>query len=86
MSRYELSLLQEVLMEKGANVLGDLFRYEQANHITEQSHPVLVMHDLVWAAKQDILSAETETDLAQIEGQFLLADQFLGRMNGTAHA
>ena len=29
MSQYEFSLQQEVLMEKGASVLGDLFRYQQ---------------------------------------------------------
>ena len=31
MSRYEFSLLQEVLMEKGAGVLGDLSRYKHQN-------------------------------------------------------
>lgn len=72
-------------MEKGASVLGDLFRYERSNQITDHAHPVFVMHDLVWTAKQNILTAKSETDLAQIEGQFLLADQFLDRMTGAAH-
>lgn len=85
MSKYELSLLQEILMEKGAGVLGDLFRYERSNQITDHSHPVFVMHDLVWGAKQDILAAKTETDLAQIEGQFQMATQFLDRVTGVAH-
>ena len=33
MSRYEFSLLQEVLMEKGAGVLGDLSLYKHQKGI-----------------------------------------------------
>ena len=35
------------------------------------------MYGLVWSAKQDILTAKTEVELARIEGQFDLADRFL---------
>lgn len=84
MSRYEFSLQQEVLLEKGAAVLGDLFRYERAQAVPGQAYPVSVLYDLVWSAKQDILLAQSETDLAQIEGQFDLAGRFLNRMEGNS--
>ena len=54
MSRYEFSLLQEVLLEKGAGVLGDLSRYKRQNRIEERTHPVAILYSLVWNAKQDI--------------------------------
>ncbi len=80
MSRYEFSLRQEVLMEKGADVLGDLFRYERTQSSSERSSPVSVLYDLVWAAKQNILLAQSEGDLAAIEGQFDLTHAFLNRL------
>ena len=79
-SRYEFSLRQEVLMEKGASVLGNLFHYEQEKKLTGQNHPVRVMYDLVWTAKRDILLASSEKDLDRIEGQFDLAKGFLSRV------
>lgn len=86
MSRYEFSLRQEVLLEKGAAVLGDLFRYRQEKQISGQSHPIEVMYSLVWAAKQDILTAQTEAALEQIEGQFNLANRFLVEVEAGANA
>ena len=80
MSRYEFSLLQEVLMEKGAGVLGDLSRYKRQNGISERTHPGAVLYSLVWNAKQDILSAKSKEELDRIEGQFDLANQFLSRV------
>lgn len=74
MSRYEFSLRQEVLMEKGASVLGDLFRHERERGQTGSAR---VMYDLVWSAKQDVLLAVTEGELNRIEGQFDLARRFL---------
>ena len=85
MSRYEFSLLQEVLMEKGAGVLGDLYRYEWANGISateDLTHPVVVVHDLVWSAKRDILSAQTEEELAKIEAEFDFRRSILERDRG----
>ena len=76
MSGYEFSLRQEVLLEKGASVLGDLFRLKRETE-QDRHHPLSVMYGLVWSAKQDILTAKTETELAQIEGQFDLANRFL---------
>lgn len=86
MSQYEFSLRQEVLLEKGAAVLGDLFQYKRQQQIAEETHPIAVMYSLVWAAKQDILTAKTEAALEQIEGQFNLADRFLTGIEAGANA
>lgn len=86
MSQYEFSLRQEVLLEKGAAVLGDLFQYKRQQQIVEETHPIAVMYSLVWAAKQDILTAKTEAALEQIEGQFNLADRFLTGIEADANA
>lgn len=80
MTRYEFSLRQEVLLEKGASILADLFRYAQEKNLTKQNHPVQVMCDLVWTAKSDILLATSEKDLNRIEGQFDLTMEFLSRI------
>jgi len=80
MSRYEFSLLQEVLMEKGAGVLGDLSRYKHQHEIRERTHPVAVLYSLIWNAKQDILSAKSKEELERIEGKFDLANQFLSKL------
>ncbi len=85
MSRYEFSLLQEVLLEKGAGVLGDLACYKRHLGINERLHPVSVLYSIVWNAKQDILAASSKEDLARIEGQFELADQFLTRVGAAAN-
>ena len=85
MSRYEFSLRQEVLMEKGAAVLGDLFHYKRQKQIAEETHPIAVMYSLVWAAKQDILTAKTESALERIEGQFDLANRFLAGIEAGAN-
>ena len=84
MSRYEFSLRQEVLMEKGASVLGSLYHYERGQN--RQSHPVKVMYDLVWSAKQNILLATSEKELDRIEGQFELAGQFLSGIEAGGNA
>ena len=39
MGKYEFSLRQEVLLEKGASVLGDLFRFKRQHGITDQQTP-----------------------------------------------
>ena len=77
MSKYEFSLRQEVLMEVGASVLGDLFRYGEEKNIENRLDPVSILYGLVWNAKQDILLSKTEAELEQIEGQFHLARNFL---------
>ena len=76
MSIYEFSLRQEVLMEVGASILGDLSRYSQRNNIESDSEPASILSALIWNAKQDILLANSESELNEIEGQFNLANQF----------
>lgn len=53
MSRYEFSFRREVLIEKAAAVLGNLFQYIRQKQIVEETHPVSVMYSLAWVAKQD---------------------------------
>lgn len=86
MSKYEFSLRQEVLLEKGAAVLGDLFRYKRQNKITEKKDTISLMYSLVWSAKQDILLANSESDLAQIEGKFDFANSLLAEIEAPANA
>ena len=87
MGKYEFSLRQEVLLEKGASVLGDLFRFKRQHGITDQADPISVLYGLVWSAKQEILISETETELEQIEVPELAAfikwtkaEQFPGQL------
>lgn len=86
MSKYEFSLRQEVLMEQGASVLGDLFRLKRAHGITGHTDPVSVMYELVWSAKQDVLMAKTEAELDRIKGQFDLANGFIAKLGSAAYA
>ena len=57
MSNYEFSLRQEVLLEKGADILGSLFHFARNNHISpsDKKDPVNVVYGLVWNAKGRIL-------------------------------
>lgn len=84
MNSYEFTLRQEVLLEKGAAVLGDLFRFQRQKGITDREDPVSILYGLVWSAKQDILMSQTESELDQIEGQFNLADLFVSKIGGGA--
>ena len=80
MSAYEFSLLQEVLMEKGATVLGDLFRFRNDNNICDRKDPTAAMYSVVWNAKRDILSAKSEEDLRRIDTKFDMANAILSEM------
>lgn len=86
MSKYEFSLRQEVLMEQGASVLGDLFRLKRTHGVSHPTDSVVIMYELVWSAKQDILKAKTVPELDRIEGQFDLANQFISRKGFAAYA
>lgn len=44
MSKYEFSLRQEVLMDVGASILGDLFRYSEENEIENDADPVNILY------------------------------------------
>lgn len=78
MSNYEFSLRQEVLLEKGADILGTLFHFARSKDISpaDKTDPVNVVYSLVWDAKSNILSASTEADLNHIEAQFDFARRF----------
>lgn len=67
-------------------MLGNLFQYKRQQQIVEETHSIAVMYSLVWAAKQDILTAKTEAALEQIEGQFNLADRFLTGIEAGSNA
>lgn len=74
---YEMTLRKEVLLEKGAAVLADLFQYKQNNSIKDDLHPVSIMFTLVYNAKEDILGAKTDADLDRIDGKFEMASSFV---------
>jgi hypothetical protein len=80
MTAYDFSLRQEVLLEKGASVLSDLFHYRQNSQLKDRAHPVNILYKQIWAAKQDILRAKTEAELEQIEGKFELAHSIVSSM------
>lgn len=77
-SNYEFSLRQEVLLEKGADILGTLFHFARNNHISlsDSKDPINVVYGLVWDAKSNILGASTKEELDQIEIQFDFARRF----------
>lgn len=78
MSAYEIAFKGEILMEKGAEVSADLYRFTQGNPDGENGDGVAVaLRRLIWAAKQQILAAETEMDLVRIEAKFDLARDIL---------
>ena len=77
-SNYEFSLRQEVLLEKGADILAALFHFARSKNISfaDKSDPVNVVYSLVWDAKSNILGAATDADLDRIETQFDFARRF----------
>ena len=77
MSAYEIAFVGEILNEKGAEVSADLFRYTQAASANDNSNLVLALKRLIWSAKQQILAAQSETDLVRIEAKFDLARDIL---------
>ena len=73
----EFSFRQELLLEKGAAVIGDYMRYENRMNLNDDKNPICILHDFVWNAKQDILASTTPEELDKIEGKFIIADQML---------
>lgn len=78
MTKYEFSLRQEVLLEKGADILAGFFHYSRENNIPleDRKNPINIVYALVRDAKNNILLASTETELDQIETQFDFARRF----------
>lgn len=80
MTTRNISFRQELLLEKGAAVIGDYMRYENKMNLNDEKNPICILHDIVWEAKQDILAATTLDELDKIEGKFILAEQLLKRV------
>lgn len=82
MDRYEFALRQEVLLEKGADILAGFFHFARNNHIPleDKQDPINILYSLIWDAKSNILAATTETELDQIETQFDFARRFYERI------
>ena len=78
MNSYELSLRQEVLLEKGADILGAISRIGRKNNISPEnkSDPINVMYALVWNIKRGVLGAKTDSELDRIESLFDCASCF----------
>ena len=68
MTTREFSFRQELLLEKGAEVIGDYMRYENKMNLNDEKNPICILHDFVWNAKQDILASTTPEELDKIEG------------------
>ena len=85
MTTREFSFKQELLLEKGAAVIGDYMRYENKMDLNDVKNPICILHDFVWNAKQDILASTTPEELDKIEGKFILADQMLKALEGKQH-
>jgi len=81
-SNYEFSLRQEVLLEKGADILGTLFHFARSRHISlsDKRDPINVIYGMVWDAKSRILGAVTEADLDHIETEFDFARRFYSEL------
>lgn len=84
MDKYQFSLRQEILLDKGAAILAGFFHYAMDNNIPleDKQNPINVMYSLVRDAKHNILLASTETDLYKIEVQFDFAHRFYQKISG----
>lgn len=84
MDKYQFSLHQEILLDKGADILAGFFHYARDYNIPleDKQNPINVMYSLVRDAKHNILLASTETDLYKIEVQFDFARRFYKEISG----
>ena len=78
MDKYQFSLRQEILLDKGAAILAGFFHYARDYNIPleDRQNPINVISDLVWDAKSNILGSSTEAELDKIEAQFDFARRF----------
>lgn len=77
---YDFTLKQEVLMEKGADVQGELFRFQRNAPSAALNKSAGILYELVGIAKHDILTAKSESDLSRIEGKFDLARSYAAEL------
>lgn len=82
-NKYQFAVKQEVLLEKGAGILGEIFRFEKENGCIELNHVTSKLYSRVWRAKRDILVANTGEELNRIDGQFDLAVGLLSDLEST---
>lgn len=74
--RYELALRQEILMERGADLLAELMPHTKTNRLYFASS-VETLFSQVWEAKENILLATTADELTAIEDTFNLVSNIL---------
>lgn len=84
MDKYQFSLQQEILLDKGAAILAGFFHYARDYNIPleDRQNPINVMYSLVRDTKHNILLASTENDLDKIEAQFDFARRFYRKISG----
>ena len=86
MNAYELTLRKEVMLEKAAGILGELFRFQQSTSDTGTSRAAQILFDLVGDAKNGILLANDAAALDAIEGKFDLSKRFVSELEKSAFA
>lgn len=74
---YEFTLKQEVLMEKGADVQGEVFRFQRQAPSASLGKATGILYELVGVAKHDILTAKNESELNCIESKFDFARSYI---------
>lgn len=79
---YDLALRKEVLMEKAADIAGDIMRYIKRKDIdiNDDNNPVMQLFFLTYRAKEDILTAPDEGELKKIEGKLEFANSLFLKM------
>lgn len=84
MDKYQFSLRQEILLDKGAAILAGFFHYARDYNIPleDRKKPINVISDLVWDAKSNILGSSTNAELDKIETQFDFARRFYREISG----
>ena len=80
MDGYELTLRKEVLLEKAAGILGDLFRLQQNSSDRGIAEAASVMFSLVGGEKNNILMVEDVSALDGIEHKFDLSQRFTAEL------
>lgn len=84
MDKYQFSLRQEILLDKGSDILAGFFHYARDYNIPleDKQNPINVMYSLVRDAKSNILGSNTNAELDKIEAQFDFAHRFYQKISG----
>lgn len=75
---YEISLRQEVLLEKAVGVIGDMMRYFSRHNvdIRDLANPLVQQIVLLHEVKEDILTASSIEELDRLEEKIDFAEAF----------